>query len=248
VDPAPDEAFLAARYEAEHRSGKWQSLFDVAPREERVRRARLLTSLARPASRPPLVLDVGFGDGGFLDEAATEGWKTIGLEVSLGAARSAGRRHVRVVGTLSCLADVPWVDAVTYWDVLEHVADPADMLREGLARLRSGGLVALSMPNARGTEAWVRGAHWRYHDLSTYGHLLHTGPGPLAGLLRRLGLRVEHRETSGSVDLRNLVEAWGEGRAKRGAQWALDKASGALARVAEPLGAGNTLLLVARKP
>lgn len=248
MDPLPDEASLAARYEAEHRAGKWQSLFDVAPRTDRVRRVRLLASLAGPASGRRTVLDVGFGDGGFLDEAAAEGWRTFGLEISLGAARSADRRHLRVVGALTCLTEAPVVDVITFWDVLEHVADPADVLCQALARLRPGGLVALSMPNARGTEAWVHGARWRYHDLATYGHLVHAAPGPLAGLLSGLGLRLVHRETSGSVDLRNLIAGWGDGRGKRTAQWMLDKASGALARIAEALGCGNTLLLVARKP
>lgn len=241
--PTPDE--LLTRYEAEHASGKWQALFDEASPRERERRAALLTSLK---GTPGLVLDVGFGDGGFLDAAAAEGWETLGVEVSWAAAARAGRGHLRVVGTMDCLRAAPSADAVTFWDVLEHVAEPGDLVERAVALLRPGGIVAVSMPNVLGTESRLRGAGWRYHDLDAYGHLLHAAPGPLAAFLEGRGLEVIHRETSGSADLRDLVGGWGDGRTKRLAQRVLDKASGALARVAIPRGAGNTLLLVAKKP
>ena len=228
VHPPPGEAALRARYDDEHAGGKWSALFAAADPEEPRRRARLLASLHGGASGARL-LDVGCGDGRFLAAAADAGWAPVGLELSLAALRPA-----------------PTFAAITFWDVLEHLPDPGSALRAARALLAPGGVIALSLPSAAGTEALVSGARWRYHDLAAYGHLVHVGPEQVARLLAGAGLVPVHRETRGSVDLRDLL---GD-RAGRGplapATWLLDRASGVLARLAEPALRGNTLLVVAR--
>jgi 2-polyprenyl-3-methyl-5-hydroxy-6-metoxy-1,4-benzoquinol methylase len=196
------------------------------------------------AARP--LLDVGCGDGAFLDAARAEGWRARGLEIAVGAARGVAGRHPVAVGTLRALAPAAELGAVTFWDVLEHLPDPGAEVAEAAARLARGGVLAASMPNAAGTEAVLAGSAWRYHDLAAYGHLVHLGPRQLAALMTRAGLEVVHRETRGSVDLRDRAPA---PPAPFGAptRWLLDRASGVLARVAEPLLRGNTLIVVARR-
>jgi SAM-dependent methyltransferase len=246
VHPAPGDAALRARYDAEHGAGKWSALFGAADPRDAPRRARLLAELAGSAPGGRL-LDVGCGDGRFLDAAQAAGWRPVGVELSREALRGVGGRHRVLVGTTAALRTGAGFAAITFWDVLEHLPDPAAAVRGAVAALAPGGLLAASMPNAFGTEALARGPAWRYHDLGAYGHLVHLGPSQLVRLLRAAGLGPVHVETRGSFDLRDLVGGGAGGGARGALVWMLDKASGVLARLAEPLGRGNTLLVVARR-
>ncbi|MEQ8329604.1 MAG: class I SAM-dependent methyltransferase [Longimicrobiales bacterium] len=241
LDEPPSERELARRYDEEHEAGKWAALFGEADPAERRRRAALLAEL-RPPGEGDRLLDVGCGDGGFLDEAAAAGWRPLGLEISTAAA--AGVAHPVAVGPLDAIAPGAGLAVVTFWDVLEHVVDPAAMLEAAAERLAPGGLVAVTMPNAAGTEALLAGPAWRYHDVGVYGHLLHPTPRHVRALLEGAGLEAVHVETSGSVDLRDRVPAGIRGRALT---WLLDRVSGVVARVAVPLHRGNTMLLVGRR-
>jgi SAM-dependent methyltransferase len=245
VHPAPAEAALRARYDAEHGAGKWSALFGAADPRDAPRRARLLVGLAGGASGRRL-LDVGCGDGSFLAAAESVGWSPVGLELSPAALRGIGRRHRVLVGTTAALGEGRRFAVITFWDVLEHLADPAATVRDAAGRLEPGGLVAASMPNAAGTEALVRGRGWRYHDVAAYGHLVHLGPSQLVRLFRDAGLAPVHVETRGSADLRDLIGR-PDGAGGRALVWMLDKTSGVLARLAEPARRGNTLLVVARR-
>ena len=246
VHPVPSAAALRARYEAEHQAGKWGALFEASDPMEPPRRARLLAGLdsGRGSGR---LLDVGCGDGRFLDAAAAAGWRPVGLELSHGAVRALGNRHPVLVGSLAALRAGPRFAAITFWDVLEHLPDPAAALGAAARLLEPRGLLAVSLPNASGTEALVRGAGWRYHDLPAYGHLVHLGPSQLRRLLVSAGLEVVHRETRGSADLRDLLGPEARVGGHHPLAWFLDRLSGALARVAEPTLFGNTLLMVGRR-
>ena len=193
VHPVPPAAALRARYEAEHRAGKWGELFGASDPMVPPRRVRLLDGLD-PGRGSGRLLDVGCGDGRFLDAAAAAGWRPVGLELSHGVVRALGNRHPVLVGSLAALRAGPRFAAITFWDVLEHLPDPAAALGAAARLLEPRGLLAVSLPSASGTEALVRGAGWRFHDLPAYGHLVHLGPSQLRRLLVSAGLEVVHRE------------------------------------------------------
>lgn len=246
TSPAPSRAHLRERYEEEHRSGKWKRLMEHADGGEIERRARVISRLARRSSGG-MLLDVGFGDGRFLDAACRLGWKTMGTEVALSAASRAARRHRRIVGDLETLRQGPIFDVITFFDVLEHLREPADVVRQACARLREDGLIVITMPNVRGTASLLAASHWRYYDFGAYGHIHHWSPRHVRELVRRAGFEAVYEETRGSVDLRDLPAMYGWNAPSRMGAWVCDKASGALARLAQPLGFGNTLFTVARK-
>jgi SAM-dependent methyltransferase len=196
----------------------------------------------------PVVLDVGCGDGRFLDAMARRGWRTLGSEIALPGARLASGRHPALVGELAAVSPRPLLDAITFWDVLEHLPDPSRTVREASRRLRGGGVVAASMPNLRGSASLAMGSKWPYYDFVHYGHLHHLSPRHLERLLRDAGMAAVYRETRGSVDLRDAPEAHGLAPPSRAATWVLDRLSGLVARIAEPLGFGNTIVVLGRKP
>ncbi len=229
----------------EHASRKREAHLDTTLADEVRRRVSLLTRLA--GSAPGRLLDVGCGDGRFLDAAARRGWRTIGSEIVPAAAAIVPCTHLRLVGELNAVREGPLFDAVTFWDVLEHLPDPGLALTQARARLREGGLVAVTMPNLQGTASLSMGTHWPYYDFATYGHIHHLAVKHIRFLFMTTGLDPIYQETRGSVNLRDLPAVFGLAPPSASVLWLLDKASGLIARIAERVGSGNTLLLIARK-
>ena len=99
------------------------------------------------------VLDLGCGggyNGALLKRAGAR--EVVGVELHAGAAVQARKRLDAVVQSdlahldLSLLGDEPF-DAILASDVLEHLAQPEEVLARALTRLRPGGAVVVSLPN-----------------------------------------------------------------------------------------------------
>ncbi len=110
-----------------------------------------MTQVARYRSSTGMLVDVGCASGFGLRAAIEAGWKAVGVDVSefaVGVARSRYSLDV-LVGTLAEAAfpDAS-VDAVTMWDVLEHVLEPRKECEEANRILRLGGVLAISTPDA----------------------------------------------------------------------------------------------------
>ena len=126
--------------------------------------ARHLQIVERFARRGRL-LDVGCASGVFLSLAAEAGWEATGVEPSetlsqQAADALAGRGAI--YGTILEEASLPpaHYDAVTLWDVLEHVPDPLAMLRQCSALLKPGGLLFLNVPDLDSLQARLLGRRW----------------------------------------------------------------------------------------
>jgi 2-polyprenyl-3-methyl-5-hydroxy-6-metoxy-1,4-benzoquinol methylase len=99
------------------------------------------------------LLDVGCGSGRFLQLALHRGWKAQGVEISLPAVQVALSLGLPVFhGTLEDFLEknaAPDCDAVVAFEVLEHVVDPLGFLTMLGKAASPGGVVAISVPNAR---------------------------------------------------------------------------------------------------
>lgn len=112
--------------------------------------AHVLAWLERLSSRRGVVLDIGCGGGAFLSLCQMHGWKAVGVEPSRDAAAHARRRGLKVywqAWPVATLADAS-VDAVTFINVLDHLIDPFEALREAARVLKPDGLLYLRVPNA----------------------------------------------------------------------------------------------------
>lgn len=113
----------------------------------------LLQRVEHNSGRGPL-LDLGCGGGQFLQLAAECGWSdACGVEPSPKAVRIA-RSAVSVP-----IHEGSWKDinlapgsfaAIALLDVLEHDVDPVGLLAHGLALLRPGGSLMITVPNIHG--------------------------------------------------------------------------------------------------
>jgi SAM-dependent methyltransferase len=126
------------------------------------------------------ILDVGCGNGAFLDMAKAAGFETAGLELNHAAAEKARAKQHRVYGCLlhelsPDKMDRPY-DLITLFQVLEHVPDPVRVLEDASARLSAGGFIAVSVPSANGVyrlapldpHQWPphHTSRWRYSDFA----------------------------------------------------------------------------------
>lgn len=167
-----------------------------ARNSERAPRARdlLLNALAPylAVHNPPpgaKVLDFGCGDGKILDRLQDRGWETYGIEPSTSVAFARHRR-------LDAPPQDGSLDFIVLHHVLEHVTDPAGVLRQLGGALREGGVLFVSLPRL---DTLPRHGHLKY-CIDGRKHLICFSETCLTGLLARAGLRVTARLDAGDLD------------------------------------------------
>jgi SAM-dependent methyltransferase len=111
-------------------------------------RFRRFLDAGLPAGR---VLDVGCGDGGFLELAASRGWKPVGVDydervVARARAKGLDASARDYESFLRARAEGEF-DAATLFDVLEHAPDPRALLALIRPVLKRGGSLAVTFPN-----------------------------------------------------------------------------------------------------
>ncbi|MBC8163220.1 MAG: class I SAM-dependent methyltransferase [Roseiflexaceae bacterium] len=160
--------------------------------ERRIGRAKLCRAVHSYAGGPGHLLDIGCATGLFLDGMRRLGWGVAGVEPSPGAAAYARERFGLQVfqGTVETANLAPAsFDAVTLWDVLEHVPEPRMLFAEVQRILRPGGVLVISLPNPDSLEARLLKQHWLGWDLPRHLNLFK--PALLKPQLARYGLQVE---------------------------------------------------------
>jgi SAM-dependent methyltransferase len=183
------------------------------------RRMRCATVHRAAKRRPGQLLDVGCATGIFLDGMRQLGWQVKGVEPTHSAAHYACTRFGLDVfeGRLeeARFPDKAF-DAITLWDVLEHVHEPRPILMELSRLLRPGGLLVLSLPNPDSLEAAFFGPHWLGWDLPRHLNLFR--PVQLRHHLARYGLLVENVRsfTAGHSLMAMSVEHWLNAAGKNG--------------------------------
>jgi 2-polyprenyl-3-methyl-5-hydroxy-6-metoxy-1,4-benzoquinol methylase len=134
------------------------------------------------------VLDVGSGNGSFLESAMSAGWQVSGFDTDETAAANAKARGLNVRrGGFETYADEPEsFDAITLNHVIEHVHDPAAVLRGVVGLLKPGGTLYLATPNIESLGLHLFGPNWR--GLEPPRHLVIFSRGSLLQLMKEVGL------------------------------------------------------------
>jgi len=165
VWPVPAADFLEAIYrDPKYYQGAAESIGfhdyeSLGPARNRMF-ARHLTRIEAEVGRGR-ILDIGCATGDFLKVARDRGWDVLGADPSAARAQVEGA-GIELVGTNVHDADVEKgsLDAVTFWDVLEHVTNPLADLAQARRLLKSGGVLALTVPDAANFIARVSGRRW----------------------------------------------------------------------------------------
>jgi 2-polyprenyl-6-hydroxyphenyl methylase/3-demethylubiquinone-9 3-methyltransferase len=153
-----------------------------------------------------LVLDVGCGGGILADAMARKGAQVLGIDLSTKAlkvaqlhaleAHTAGVDY-REVSVEALAAEQPGsFDAVTCMEMLEHVPDPASVVRACSTLVKPGGWVFFSTIN-RNPKSFlfaIVGAEYLLNLLprGTHEYMKFIRPSELAGYCRGTGLQLLH--------------------------------------------------------
>lgn len=159
------------------------------------------------------VLDLGCGSGSFLSTLKGPSWRLYGIEMSEGAAKIARSRCGAEV-FVGDILDAPFApgsfDAITGFNVFEHVYEPKEVLARVAKWLKPGGVFYTMMPNIDSAGAHIFRSYW--YALELPRHLFHFSPATLKMLARAAGLQevsvTTHRELYFESSFRYVVDSF----------------------------------------
>jgi SAM-dependent methyltransferase len=150
---------------------------------------RKYRSLPRYGGEFGLLLDVGCGDGTYLDLIEGVGWRGVGIDFdgqAIAAARSRGLTvHEGDIAHFDGQSDV--FDVITLSHVIEHVPDPNNLLASCYRLLRPGGQIWIETPNINSFGSARFGANWR--GLEAPRHLVLFEPSSLRLAVEGVGFQ-----------------------------------------------------------
>jgi SAM-dependent methyltransferase len=191
MSPRPTPAALLALYSAayfESRDPTWGYAVYQADRNSLRDKARRLLQVVERHRPPGRLLDVGCAYGFTLEVARERGWQVAGVEAASDvAAATQGRLGVTVHADLLAAAlPAGSLDAVTLWDVIEHLPDPRAAVAEVRRILQPGGVFSVVTPDVGSLAARLLGARWE-EMTKMPEHIFFFDRQSLAALLRGTG-------------------------------------------------------------
>lgn len=163
--PAVYEPYLSAIEDESSRFRRWERRYGM------YKNLRVVT---RRVSQQGRALDIGCATGNFLVALSQAGWEVAGVDTSQVAVDYARSRFGLDVyhGELD-EANYPdqHFDLVTLWNVLEHVYDPGQLLKETARITKPGGTLMFSVPNLDSFEARLFGRYWAGWDVPRHLHI-----------------------------------------------------------------------------
>jgi 2-polyprenyl-3-methyl-5-hydroxy-6-metoxy-1,4-benzoquinol methylase len=168
-------------------------------------RVRIMGEYVRMSNgRAPRYLDVGCSTGFVVEAAQANGWKATGIDLNPSAiefGRSRGL-DLRTVALEDAGLAAGTFDAVSLFDVLEHLLDPGRTLRACVDLLAPAGILFLYVPNFDSASRLLMGANahfiWPTHHLNYYT------PTTIRDLMLRHSLTPELIVTEG-LDIEDYI-------------------------------------------
>lgn len=209
-DPVPDPA----RYDESYFAGTGACGYGGYLQDRELilanfaRRARWLARIGAGKR----VLDVGAAYGFFVAAARAEGFDAIGLEPVAACAAFAARElgvEIRTGRIEYAPLEPASFDVITLFDVIEHLASPADALRRIRTLLAPGGMVVVETGDLGGLLARTVGSRWYYYDPPQ--HLTYFSLDSLTHVLRATGFHApsEVGHLGREVSVRNFFHQLG---------------------------------------
>lgn len=157
-------------------------------REQRALQARKILESILPYKTRGHLLDIGAASGILLQEAAKLGFAGEGIEPSIALAKRAMDAGLKVhAGIFPHPAVKGPYDVITLIDVLEHVTEPIQLLRDIAAHLKPDGVGALTTPDVQSPIARLLGARWWHFRVAHIGYF---NRATLARALDEAGLQI----------------------------------------------------------
>lgn len=171
--------------------GFYEDLDDPAydeGREQRGLQARKILEAILAFKKGNRLLDVGAASGILLEQAAKLEFEGEGVEPSRHLARRAVESGCKVhLGTFPHPNIKGEYDVITLVDVIEHVPNPVQLLRDIAFHLKPDGVGVVTTPDVNAMIARLLGARWWHFRVAHIGYFDHQ---TLAKALEKAGLEI----------------------------------------------------------
>lgn len=152
------------------------------------------------------ILDIGSGPGFFLLNGKKRGWQVKGIEPSIKAmehSRDLGLEVEHGFFSEQTALDLGTFDAINLGLVLEHITDPAGMLKLIHNQLNDDGIVCIVVPNDFNPFQLILRDHLDFKPwwVAPPHHINYFNFKSLTGLVERCGFEVVHKESTFPIDL-----------------------------------------------
>jgi 2-polyprenyl-3-methyl-5-hydroxy-6-metoxy-1,4-benzoquinol methylase len=127
----------------------------------------LIDVISRRLPRGATIVDIGSGDGSQLRLLAERGFRMTGVERDTKSVSLQGEHTQVFEGSAETLPDQlarGSFDAVMFKQVLEHLVDPVDALRNAAQLLKPGGVMFVEVPNNDSAISKQSGLSWEHID------------------------------------------------------------------------------------
>ena len=151
-----------------------------------------INAWTRSFPHPGSVLEVGCGDGFMLGVLKKLGWDVVGLERNEAMAKNAAKNAGATVYSKGFeeISKSKKFDLIILYQVLEHVEDPLQVLKDCKERLSSHGKIIIGVPNFSSWQSLFSQEHWFHLDVPR--HVSHFDIPSLKKLFDPLELSISH--------------------------------------------------------
>jgi SAM-dependent methyltransferase len=196
LSPHPTEAQLDRAYDDTYYGEGTEKFNPIVESVLDFFRSRCSSFLRKQLHTNARVLDIGCGNGRFLQYLGTKGnFELYGIERAGNSARRASHisRIQLLVGSLKQdTYSSNYFDAITLFHVFEHIDNPAEILHIIEKILKPGGVLVMSFPNINSNQArWFKG-DWLHLDPPR--HLFYFKPVDFIRLMKQKGFELVHEQ------------------------------------------------------
>lgn len=188
-DIVPDSKLITSFYNTDYDRTSYFSPITAKRYEE-------LLEQWEPYRKTGRLLDVGCGNGFFLEIAQQKGWDVYGIEVSADAVQICKDKNLSVFnGTIEEYTNEVEFDIIVSIEVIEHLSYPKSFVDKINSLLRTGGLAYITTPNFN---AVLRYRLKEQYDIIDFpNHLSYFTPKTIQQLFRTSGFETKHVCTTG---------------------------------------------------
>lgn len=194
------------------------------------------------------LVDVGAYIGVFVEIALEAGWDACGVEPSSWGVQTAQANGLPVIeGTQdTLLEDDVRFDALTMWDVIEHVPDPSAELAKAYKLLNPGGYIAVHTMNVDSLMARLLKSRWPWFMAM---HIHYFSQKTLTQMMTNNGFEIVWVGTRGRYLRLNYLASRLEGLNRGLGRFAHAVINGlGIAQIAVPVNFGDLFTVYGRKP
>lgn len=143
------------------------------------------------------ILDVGCATGYFLEAAKTLNYQTYGVELSEYSSSIAktkfGKENIFNGKLEACTFEKGMFDAITMFDLIEHVRSPEQTLKDASALLSDQGIILITTPHNKSFSNKIMGKKWTHYKKE---HFFYFDLKSLNFIAQKANLKVVYSEHS----------------------------------------------------